>query len=59
MSNSYIRDEELSLLLSMPNVVINSHQGFFTIEALNKIAIDTLNNIKQIFENGVSENEVI
>lgn len=59
MSNSYIRDEELSLLLSMPNVVITSHQGFFTIEALNKIAIDTLNNIKQIFENGVSENEVI
>lgn len=58
MSNSYIRDKDLSILLSMPNVVITSHQAFFTKEALNKIASDTCQNIKDIFEKGSSENEV-
>ena len=58
MSNSYIRDKELSTLLSMPNVVITSHQAFFTKEALNKIASDTCENIKDIFEKGSSVNEV-
>ena len=58
MSNSYIRDRDLSTLLSMPNVVITSHQAFFTKEALNKIASDTCQNIKDIFEKGSSENEV-
>lgn len=58
MSNSYIRDKELSTLLSMPNVVITSHQAFFTKEALNKIASDTCENIKDIFEKGESVNEV-
>ena len=58
MSNSYIRDKDLSILLSMPNVVITSHQAFFTSEALNKIASDTCENIKQIFETGKCENEV-
>lgn len=58
MSNSYIRDKDLSILLSMPNVVITSHQAFFTKEALNKIASDTFNNIKDIFESGSCVNEV-
>lgn len=58
MSNSYIRDKDLSILISMPNVVITSHQGFFTKEALDKIASDTLQNIKDIFETGKSENQL-
>ena len=58
MSNSYIRDKDLSTLLTMPNVVVTSHQAFFTKEALNKIASDTCENIKDIFENGECENEV-
>ena len=58
MSNSYIRDEGLSVLLSMPNVVITSHQAFFTKEALNKIASDTCENIKEFFEKGSCVNEV-
>ncbi len=58
MSNSYIRDKDLSILLSMPNVVITSHQAFFTKEALNKIANDTFKNINDIFETGTSINEV-
>lgn len=58
MSNSYIRDKDLSILLSMPNVVITSHQAFFTKEALNKIASDTCENIKEYFETGICTNEV-
>ena len=58
MSNSYIRDKELSTLLSMPNVVITSHQAFFTKEALNKIASDTFENIKEFFEEGSCINEI-
>ncbi len=58
MSNSYMRDKDLSILLSMPNVVITSHQAFFTEEALNKIASDTCKNIEDIFTKGNSENEV-
>lgn len=58
MSNSYIRDEELSILLTMPNVVVTSHQAFFTKEALNKIALDTCENIKEFFETGECKNRV-
>lgn len=58
MSNSYIRDKDLSILLSMPNVVITSHQAFFTKEALNKIVSTTFLNIEEIFEKGCSSNEV-
>ncbi len=58
MSNSYIRDEELSILLTMPNVLVTSHQAFFTQEALNKIALDTCENIKEFFETGDCKNKV-
>ena len=58
MSNSYVRDKNLSILLSMPNVFITSHQAFFTKEALNKIASDTLENIKNEIETGTCENEL-
>ncbi len=58
MSGEYKRNRNLSVLLSMPNVIITSHQAFFTREALNKIAKDTCENIKQYFENGVCMNEV-
>lgn len=58
MSNSYIRDKELSMLLTMPNVVVTSHQAFFTEEALNKIAQDTCENIKEFFETGDCKNKV-
>lgn len=58
MSSSYKRDKNLSLLISMPNVIITAHQAFFTSEALNKIASDTCQNIKDIFETGTSQNEL-
>ena len=58
MANSYKRDKNLSLLISMPNVIITSHQAFFTEEALNKIVSDTCENIKDIFEKGECDNEL-
>lgn len=58
MSGSYKRDKNLSLLISMPNVIITSHQAFFTSEALNKIASDTCQNISDIFSSGNCANEV-
>ena len=45
-------------LLSFPNVMITSHQGFFTEEALEAIASTTLQNAVD-YENGVpSKNDV-
>ena len=50
-SNEIIMDDDLSLLLSFNNVIISSHQAFFTQEALTNIAHTTLENIKAFFEN--------
>lgn len=58
MTNSYKRDKNLSILLSMPNLIITSHQAFFTKEALNKIASDTCQNIKEIFDGVECKNEL-
>lgn len=58
LSNEYKRDVDLSLLLSMPNVLITSHQAFFTQEAINKIASDTLENISKVMNNEECENEL-
>lgn len=57
-SNDYVRDKNLSILLSMPNVIITSHQAFFTKEALDNIATDTLQNIKDEIETQSSANEL-
>lgn len=58
MSASYKRNRNLSILISMPNVIITSHQAFFTQEALNKIAEDTCENIKEFFETGDCVNKI-
>lgn len=43
-SGEIIDDELLMRLLTFPNVIICSHQGFFTREALTEIADTTFNN---------------
>ena len=62
-SGDIIDDETLSLLVSMPNVIITSHQAFLTAEALSAIATTTLSNADNFFagntaENGLFANEV-
>jgi D-lactate dehydrogenase len=51
LSESIIQDDRLLKLLSFPNVLITSHQAFFTREAMNEITLTTLENIQQ-FANG-------
>ena len=46
-------------LLSFPNVMITSHQGFFTREALSAIARTTLDNVKVFETNAESNNDVL
>ena len=57
-SDSIDRDTILSLLVSMPNVVLTSHQAFLTTEALHNIAKVTLENLDAFFRNGSLQNEV-
>lgn len=57
-SNTIVKDEVLSLLVSMPNVLITSHQAFLTEEALSNIAQITIDNINQYLEHGRLQNEV-
>jgi D-lactate dehydrogenase len=51
-------DDTLARLISMPNVLVTSHQAFLTEEALNNIAETTVNNIIEFSEKGFSENEL-
>jgi D-lactate dehydrogenase len=51
LSESVITDDVLVRLLGFPNVLITSHQGFLTDEALTQIALVTLQNITD-FEEG-------
>ena len=53
-----IKDDVLARLLTFPNVLVTSHQGFFTVEALNNIAHTTLTNLKDLFENSSLANEI-
>ena len=58
-SGHILNDDLLSRLISMPNVIVTSHQAFLTEEALNNIAETTVRNIVSCFENdGVCDNEL-
>ena len=50
--------DTLRLLISLPNVVVTSHQGYLTYEALHNIASTTLENADAYFDGRESENEV-
>lgn len=58
-SDEIIHDDTLSTLISMPNVIVTSHQAFLTKEALNGIAKTTMQNLKDYFDGEKLENEVI
>ena len=58
-SGHIMDDELLSRLISMPNVIVTSHQAFLTEEALNNIAETTVGNILSCFEkDGMCDNEL-
>lgn len=57
-SGHIINDDILARLISMPNVIVTSHQAFLTNEALSNIADTTLSNITQFGEEGRCDNEL-
>lgn len=57
-SGHIMEDDTLARLISMPNVIVTSHQAFLTEEALSNIAETTVRNIVDFFENGRCENEL-
>ncbi len=58
-SESILKDDNLSRLIMMPNVLITSHQAFLTHEALERIAQTTLGNLKSFYEGKPLENEIV
>ena len=57
-SGHIMEDDTLARLISMPNVIVTSHQAFLTEEALSNIAETTVKNIYDFFTSGQCPNEV-
>lgn len=58
-SNEIMEDEQLARLVSFPNVLITSHMGFFTHEAVEAIAEVTLHNARAVWNGEMLENIVL
>ncbi len=59
LSEEVVHDDLLSRLIAMPNVLVTSHQAFFTREALDGIAKTTMDNLKAYFAGEELHNEVL
>ena len=57
-SGHILDDDTLARLISMPNVIVTSHQAFLTEEALANIAATTVDNLLSFFANGQCPNEL-
>ena len=57
-SEEIILDDTLSTLISMPNVLVTSHQAFLTRVALSSIAETTMQNLRDYFSGKELEYEV-
>lgn len=57
-SDSWINDDILARLMTFPNVLVTSHQAFFTREAMGNIAEITLDNIRDFIEGRELVNDV-
>ncbi|MDC7701892.1 2-hydroxyacid dehydrogenase [Vogesella indigofera] len=58
LSEAGLQDDQLARLLTFPNVLITSHQGFLTREALDNIARTTLGNVQAFAHGAVLDNAV-
>lgn len=58
LSDQVLEDDVLARLLTFNNVIVTSHQAFFTKEAFMNIANTTLTNIKDFIEGKELKNEV-
>ena len=57
-SGHIVADDTLARLITMPNVLVTSHQAYLTTEALSNIAEVTVNNIKAFAAEQSCENEL-
>lgn len=57
-SSHIVEDDTLARLISMPNVIVTSHQAFLTNEALENIAQTTIDNINEFFSTNSCKNQV-
>ncbi|MBQ4625950.1 MAG: 2-hydroxyacid dehydrogenase [Clostridia bacterium] len=57
-SGHILEDDTLARLISMPNVIVTSHQAFLTEEALENIAETTVQNLAGFFKTGQCPNEL-
>jgi D-lactate dehydrogenase len=57
-SDKILPDDTLIRLLSFNNVILTSHQGFFTQEAMTQIAQITLQNMADFFSGKPNINQV-
>lgn len=57
-SSDIIQDDTLVRLLSFPNVLVTSHQAFFTKEAMHAIAQTTLQNMQDFVDGKELENAI-
>jgi D-lactate dehydrogenase len=58
LSDTIIKDDLIMRLITFPNVLITSHQAFFTDTAMRNISETTLGNITQFENNELLSNEV-
>ena len=57
-SGHIMEDDTLARLITMPNVLVTSHQAFLTEEALENIAQTTVENLVEISKTNKCKNEV-
>ena len=58
LSGHILDDDTLARLISMPNVIVTSHQAFLTREALDNISSTTIENICTVLSGKVCDNEI-
>ncbi len=59
LSGTIVNDDTLLKLISMPNVIVTSHQAYLTGEALDSIARVTVENACALMNKDGCENEII
>lgn len=58
LSGEILLDEDISRLMTFPNVLITGHQAYLTQEALSQISKITLDNLNELEKGGELTNEV-
>jgi D-lactate dehydrogenase len=58
-SGKEMPDADLNTLTHLPNVLVTSHQGFFTREAMEQIAHTTLNNLTYLEQERLPDDSVV